>query len=95
LFFSIRYAIVTNLRAVATIATLRVLRFLSRRKKAQGEIERTEALRQLDAARQRQVSAVADAIERVIDDDADLARATTACSASTCGCTARPTRSTA
>lgn len=47
------------------------------RKLAQGEIERTEALRQLDAARQRHASAVADAIERVIDDDADLALATT------------------
>jgi ERCC4-related helicase len=48
------------------------------RQMAQGEIERIEALRQLDAARQRQASAVADAIERVIDDNADLARATTA-----------------
>ncbi len=48
------------------------------RKLAQGEIERTEALRQLDAAQQRQASAVANAIERVIDDDADLALATTA-----------------
>lgn len=48
------------------------------RKLAQGEIERSEALRQLDAARQRQASPVADAIERVIDDDATLGPASPA-----------------
>jgi len=48
------------------------------RKLAQGEIERAEALRQLDAARQRQASAVADAIERVIDDDATIGSGTIA-----------------
>ncbi len=42
------------------------------RKLAQGEIERSEALRQLDAAQHQQASAVADAIEHIVD-DADLA----------------------
>jgi ERCC4-related helicase len=47
------------------------------RKLAQGEIERAEALRQLEAARQRQAPAVATAIERLTP-DLDGAGATTA-----------------
>src|SRR5204862_3958555 len=43
------------------------------RKLAQGEIERAEALRQLDAARQKKAPAVADAIERLPDAAGDLA----------------------
>lgn len=43
---------------------------------AQGEIERTEALRQLEAAQSQKASAVADAIERVIDDEASPATIT-------------------
>ena len=39
------------------------------RKLAQGEIERAEAIRQLDAARERQAPAVVDAIEQMVDED--------------------------